>query len=145
MTKDTELESLAGLFLEASRECLKSDGYLSPMMIARKRKKAIVFSLPHDQDAWFFFAMTILRSLRAQSYFVTFEAWAVPTDQTVETVPLSENPARTEHMFVFGCERSGGRVALFQQFVHDPGGITFLKPIRVCRKWDSWMPVPGNW
>jgi len=124
---------------------LKEDEYLSPLLIARAGKKAIVYSLPHDKDAWFSFVMTILRAVGAASYFVAFEAWAVPVNQMVDTLPTSENPARTEGVFVFGYKRSGDKIALSQQFVRDPGGIKFLKPVNVCRRWDSLMPVPENW
>lgn len=124
---------------------MRKRGDLSPKVVALKGKEVFICSLPPDQDAWFSFVMTMLRAVGAASYFVAFEAWAVPVNQIVDTLPTSENPARTERVFVFGYKRSGDKIALSQQFVLDPGGIKFLKPVNVCRRWDSLMPVPENW
>ena len=93
MTRDSELKSLARHFLETSKEVLKEDGYLSPLLIARAGKKAIVYSLPHDKESWLLFAMTILRTLGAKSYFVAGEAWAVAMSQLVESLPPSGSSA----------------------------------------------------
>jgi hypothetical protein len=114
------------------------------MVIARKRGMAIIYSLPHDKNTWLSFVMNILRSLGAESYFVVYEAWVVPLDLTVDALPPSENPGRTEEVLVHGYERSGGRILLSQQFVHDPDGIRFLEPVNVSRNSVS-LRLPEKW
>jgi hypothetical protein len=145
MTKNSELKSLARHFLETSKEVLKEDGYLSPLLIARAGKKAIVYSLPHDKEIWFPFVMTILRTLGAESYFVAGEAWAVANNQLVESLPPWENPGRTEEVFVYGRHRYGARIMLSQQFVRDPDRIRFIEPVDVCKSWLSLRMMPEKW
>jgi hypothetical protein len=143
MTRNSELKSLARYFLVTSKKVLKEDGYLSPLLIARAGKKTIVYSLPHDKESWFSFVMTILRRLGAQSYFVAGEAWAVAMSQLVESLPPSQNPGRTELVFVYGRHRSGARIMVSQQFVRDPGGLRFVVPADVCSS--SLRIMPENW
>ena len=145
MTSKSELESLDRLFFKAAKETLKEDGHLSPLLIVRVGRKAIVYSLPPDKDTWFFFVTTLLRMHDAGSYFLAGEAWAVHGKQLVESLPPSENPARIEQVFAYGCDRYGSRIMRSQQFVHDPDGVRYVGPVDVCSNWEFRRMMPEKW
>jgi hypothetical protein len=110
-------------------------------------RKAIVDTLPRDKVAWFSFITDILDRLDAESYFIIGAATVVTTNQRVdvETLPIDENPVRTEQVLVLGFERSGGRIMLSQQFVRDHDRIKFIEPVDVRKLWCSFVPVPEEW
>jgi hypothetical protein len=145
MTSKSELESLDRLFFEVAKGLLQEDGYLSPLVIVRAGRKAIVYSLPPDKNAWFIFVTTLLRMHGAGSYFVVGEAWAVPMERLVESLPPSENPARIEQVFAHGCDRYGSRIMRSQQFVRDPDGVRYVGPVGVCSNWEFRRMMPEKW
>ncbi|MGA2238088.1 MAG: hypothetical protein ABSG74_02635 [Candidatus Bathyarchaeia archaeon] len=145
MTSKSELESLHRLFFKVAKGLLQKDGYLSPLVVVGAGTKAFVYSLPQDKETWFIFVMTLLRTHGAGSYFIVGEAWAVAMERLIESLPPSENPARTEILFVYGCSRYGSKIARYQQFVRDPDGIRYVGPVDVCSNWEFRRMMPENW